>query len=88
VYGTELLMAGVMRETHPCDGGACLPVTSYGIAIPDAVLRANRDSLPIKLYTRGDSELMVYVPGNIIGHYLRTVDSVSAAFRASATKQK
>jgi hypothetical protein len=88
VYGTELLMGGVMRETHACEGGNCLPVSTYGIRIPDAVLRANRDSLPIKLFTRGDSELRVYVSGTIIGHYLRTVDSVSTALRASATKEK
>lgn len=87
-FSQELRISGVMRETHPCEAGNCLPVTSYGVAIPDAVLRANRDSFPVKLYTRGDSELVIVVPGDVIHRYLQTVDSVASALRSSSPRLK
>ena len=47
------------------------------------MLRANRDSVSIRLYGRGGAEMIVTIRRDVIDPYLRTVDSVSAALRKS-----
>jgi hypothetical protein len=43
------------------------------------MLRANRDSVAIRLYTRGGMETIVTLRRDLIDPYLAKVDSVSAA---------
>lgn len=88
IKSRELLIAGALRDAHACLGGNCLPATTYGVAIPDAVLRAHRDSLVVTFYTHSNSEFMVSFRGDLLDGYLRAVDSVSAALRSKATKTK
>lgn len=78
----------VMRESHACDGGNCLPAATYGIAIPDTIMRSDRDSLVVKLYTRTDSELSFTLRRDLIAGYLRAVDSVTAALRSPSSQRK
>ncbi len=74
-------------------GGAVPPVERRSVmqheaAIPDAVLRANRDSLVVTFYTHSNSEFLVSFRRDLLDGYLRAVDSVSTALRSKATKTK
>lgn len=82
----ELLVAGLRGEQKPCDGGNCLPARTYGVLIPDAVLREQRDSVVVRLYTRTDRELEIVLRHQLIQGYLRTVDSVATALQSKATR--
>ena len=76
-----LLSTGVSRDQYHCYWGACSPYELRGIRIRDEMLRSNRDSIAVRLYGRGDRELVVTVRRDLIDAYLSKVDSVAAALR-------
>lgn len=80
--GLLLESAGTLHDVHACHGWPdCTPFVSRLSRIPDSLLRANRDSLAVRLYGRGGTELTVTVRRDVIDAYLRTVDSVAATLR-------
>lgn len=76
-----LLSTGVRRDPYHCYWGPCSPYELLGLRIRDEMLRSNRDSIAVKLYSRGDAPLVVTVRRDLIDAYLSTVDSVAAALR-------
>jgi hypothetical protein len=77
-----LLSTGVSRDLYHCYWGPCSPYESLGIRVRDEMLRSNRDSIAVRLYGRGDAEMVLTVSRNLIDAYLSTVDSLSAALRS------
>ena len=84
----ELRVAGLRGEQKPCDGGNCLPARTYGVLIPDAVLRQQQDSVVVRLYTRTDRELEIVLRHQLVQGYLRTVDSVATALQSKSLRTK
>lgn len=81
-FGRPLQFVGLYRDVHSCDGDrGCSPYESLRARVPDAFLRASRDSIEVRIYGRNGSEEVVAIGGGVIAAYLATVDSVSAAFR-------
>jgi hypothetical protein len=80
----ELVVAGTRRDSRPCEGGYCLPATTFGVLIPDAVLRGYQDTAVVQLITISNSQLDVVLPRELIAGYLRAVDSVSASLKVRA----
>jgi hypothetical protein len=77
-----LLSTGILRDVQSCFGWPkCSPYETRGVRVPDAVLRANRDSLAVRFYGSAGSELIITVYRDLIDPYLATVDSLSAALR-------
>jgi hypothetical protein len=77
----QFRMLGVSRDAFACRFGKCSPFETIGVRIPDAYLRANRDSLPITLRGWDGRDLTITVRRGLIDAYLAAVDSVSAALR-------
>jgi hypothetical protein len=77
----QLQSTGTIRDAEACHWGSCSPFETFEVRVPDSLLRANRDSVAIKLYGRGDGEFVLAVRRDLIDPYLRTVDSVAAALR-------
>jgi hypothetical protein len=78
----QLLEAtGITRDDRACyyDKHSCTPFETFDVRVPDEMLRANRDSVAIRLYTRGGMETIVTLRRDLIDPYLAKVDSVSAA---------
>jgi hypothetical protein len=76
-----LKTTGVSRDVYACFYGSCSPFETRGVRVPDNLLRANRDSLAVRLYGRGGGELVLTLHRDVIDAYLAKVDSVSAALR-------
>lgn len=77
-----LLSTGVSRDPYHCYwGGECSPYEISGLLVSDDLLRANRDSVAVRLYSRGWEEMVITVHRPLIDAYLAAVDSVSAALR-------
>lgn len=93
VYGTRefsramtptrsLLLTGLSRDPRPCQGGPiCTPPETFGARLPDALLRANRDSVTVRFYGRSGRELVITLRRELIDAYLHAVDSVIAELR-------
>jgi hypothetical protein len=80
----QLLEAtGITHDDRACyyDVHTCTPFETFDVRVPDEMLRANRDSIAIRLYGRGGTEMIVTVRRDIIDPYLAKVDSVSASLR-------
>lgn len=73
--------AGIFRDDRACfyDVDTCTPFETFEVRVPDAMLRANRDSVAVRLYGRGGTETIVTVRRELIDAYLEKVDSVTAA---------
>ncbi|HST08175.1 MAG TPA: hypothetical protein VLJ83_08375 [Gemmatimonadaceae bacterium] len=76
-----LLSTGVSHDLYHCFWGPCSPYEVRGIRIRDEMLRSNRDSIAVKLYGRGDADIVLTARRDLIDAYLSTVDSLSAALR-------
>ena len=77
-----LLMTGVSHDVHACAfGDRCSPWETFGARVPDKVLRATGDSIPVRFYTYGGRDLVITFHRDLIGAYLAKVDSVSAELR-------
>lgn len=80
----QLLEAtGITHDDHACyyDKHTCTPFETFDVRVPDEMLRANRDSVAIRLYGRGGMEMVVTLRRDLIDPYLAKVDSVSASLR-------
>jgi len=77
----QLKLTGVSRDDRACAGGACLPMETFGVQIPDDLLRANRDSLPVRFYAHDGHEVLVTLHRDLINVYLATFDSITASLR-------
>ncbi|MGH7602358.1 MAG: hypothetical protein ACRENK_00015 [Gemmatimonadaceae bacterium] len=71
----------LLRDDYACFGGSCSPFERFEVRVPDALLRANRDSVAIQVYDGAREELIITIRRDLIDPYLRTVDSVTAALR-------
>jgi hypothetical protein len=81
VASTKLLLTGVSHDLYACYFGDCSPAETFGARIPDELLRAHRDSVPVTFYARGGRALTLTVHRAVIDSYLAAVDSVRAALR-------
>lgn len=76
-------VAGIFRDDRACfyDMDTCTPFETFEVRLPDEMLRANRDSVAVRLYGRGGTETIITVRRELIDAYLAKVDSVTAALR-------
>lgn len=82
VPGKGLTLAGGARDDHACFyGDRCSPVQTVWIAIPDSVLRLDRDSLVVTFHPRAAHDWSITLHRDLIDSYLRAVDSVAATLR-------
>lgn len=79
--GKVLRNAGNARDVDACRFGACSPNQTYGLAVPDELLRANRDSLVVTMRPRTGRSWVIRLDNSLIDSYLGTIDSVSAALK-------
>lgn len=80
--GRALRLTSVIRDAHSCQGTlTCSPKESFAVRVPDDVLRANRDSISLRLPGRAGTDLILSVRRAIIDPYLAKVDSVATALR-------
>jgi hypothetical protein len=79
-----LQATGVTHDDRACyyDVHTCTPFEAFDLRLPDEMLRGNRDSIAVRLYGPGGTEVIVTVRRNLIDPYLAKVDSVSAALSA------
>ncbi len=72
---------GITHDDRACyyDVHICTPFETFDVRVPDEMLRANRDSVAIRLYGREGMEMIVTIRRDLIDPYLAKVDSVSAA---------
>ena len=76
--GKPLLRTGVLRDPDACFYGTqCSPMEIVGVRVPDALLRAHRDSLVVRFHSTRDP-WMITLRRELIAAYLTTVDSVVA----------
>jgi hypothetical protein len=83
--GRQLEAGRIVRDPDYClTPGRCTPYEYLGVRVPDALLRASRDSLSVRLvqYGHGGADLVATLPRVVVASYLATVDSVTAALRA------
>jgi hypothetical protein len=82
-----LLSTGISRDPYHCYWGAeCSPYEVRGLRVRDEMLRANRDSIAVRIYGRGGTEMVITLHRELIDAYLSTVDSVSAELRKSSAR--
>lgn len=80
-----LVGTGMRRDYYSCFYGKhCSPMISTGVAIPDSILRANPDSLVVTFFPRVYESWTLTLRRELIGAYLKTVDSVLAQTRKAA----
>ena len=74
---------GITRDDRACyyDKHTCTPFETFDVRVPDEMLRANRESVAIRLYGRAGLETIVTLRRDLIDPYLAKVDSVSASLR-------
>lgn len=79
--GKPLLRTPVLRDPDSCLYGLhCSPMEFVGVRVPDALLRANRDSLVFTFDALRDP-WTITLRRELIAAYLTTVDSVVAEMR-------
>jgi hypothetical protein len=78
--GPVLLHTGPATDPEACNRTAvCAPSSIYTIQIPDALLRARRDSLVVTFTGGRYAEWRVSLGRDLVDAYLRVVDSVAVA---------
>jgi hypothetical protein len=88
VRGEPLLSTGWRSDPYSCFYGVhCSPMSTVGVRLPDALLRANRDSLVVNFLPRSRDPWSVTVRRALIAAYLATVDSVVASMKKTWTMQ-
>jgi hypothetical protein len=81
--GKPLLRTGWSRDAQACFYGTqCSPVDAVGVRVPDALLRANRDSLVVTFDATRDP-WTITLRRELIAAFLTSVDSVVAERRKS-----
>lgn len=77
-----LELTGISRDVHACVGGKpCSPLVTFGVLIPDELLRSNPDSIPVTFHNRGERVLVITLHRDLIDAYLSRLDSVVAVIR-------
>lgn len=80
-----LLRTSITRDLYHCWGTEeCSPLETFGVRIPDSLVRTHGDSITVKFYGRNLEDLFITLPGSLIDAYIATVDSTSAALRKKA----
>lgn len=80
--GRALRPTPVIRDAHSCQRTlTCSPKETFAVRVPDDLLRANRDSISLRLAGRAGTDLILTIRRVIIDPYLATVDSVSVRLR-------
>lgn len=81
-----LELFGYGRDIDNCRAGnaVCSPYLTFGAQIPDELLRANRDSMPVTFYATSGREITITLRRNLIDAYLGAVDSVTTALQAKS----
>jgi hypothetical protein len=86
VPGKPLLPVGG-SDSYACYYGAhCTPMVTVGVRVPDALLRANRDSLVVTFLPAGQTPWTITLRRELIAAYLTTVDSVVAEMRRVSSR--
>jgi hypothetical protein len=81
-FARPLRFTGLFRDVHSCDGDSgCSPYETLNARVPDALLRASRDSLVVRLHGRDGGESVITLHREVIDAYLETVAAVSTALR-------
>ncbi|MDP1891934.1 MAG: hypothetical protein Q8K55_13655 [Gemmatimonadaceae bacterium] len=76
--GKPLLRTGWSGDAYACFyGSRCTPIDATGVRIPDALLRANRDSLVVTFHATRNP-WTITLRRELIAAFLATVDSVVA----------
>jgi len=84
--GQPLLGEGTQRDSYSCFyGKECSPMVTFGVGIPDSILRANRDSLVVTFFPSVYEPWTITLRRELITAYLNKVDSVRADVRRTAT---
>ena len=82
--GKPLLRTGWSGDPYACFYGShCAPIDAVGVRIPDALLRAHRDSLVVTFHATRDP-WTITLRRELIAAFLATVDSVVAETSKSA----
>lgn len=77
-----LELTGIWRDGQWCIGGKpCSPPETFGVIIPDTLLRAGSDSVAVVFYERSGRRVPITLPRTLIHSYLGRVDSVVAVMR-------
>ena len=85
--GELLLNAGTQKDVYACFyGQTCSPMVAEGVRIPDALLRANRDSLVVTFYPSLQQPWSLTLRRELINAYLEKVDSVAAVMTSVASR--
>jgi hypothetical protein len=80
--GKQLLSAGSQRDPYSCFyGNDCSPRMTVGVAVPDSLLRANRDSLVVTFFPASLEPWKIAVRRELVTAYLQKVDSLVAEMR-------
>ncbi len=82
----RLLRLAAKRDSYACFYGKnCSPSVSYGVRIPDDLLRANRDSLVVTFHPAVYEPWTITLRAELITAYLSRVDSVVARMKHAET---
>lgn len=80
--GKPLMRTGELRDSYSCFfGRRCSPLTYVAVRLPDALLRASRDSLVVTFIPTGRDTWTVTLRRELIAAFLTKVDSVVAEMR-------
>jgi hypothetical protein len=83
-----LRKTATQRDVYACfDGNDCSPMVTVGVRIPDALLRANRDSLVVTFFPSVLENWTITLRRELIAAYLTKVDSVVADMRKTGATQ-
>jgi hypothetical protein len=84
--GHLLLSTGPQRDLYSCFyGNDCSPMMTVGVQVPDALLRAHRDSLVVTFFPTVREPWTITLRRDLIAAYLKKVDSVVAEMRKPGT---
>ncbi len=79
--GKPLLRTGWSSDPYACFYGShCAPIDAVGVRVPDALLRANRDSLVVTFHATRNP-WTITLRRELIAAFLASVDSVVAEMR-------
>jgi hypothetical protein len=85
--GKVLVPLGATKDPYNCFyGKQCSPMVSVGVRVPDALLRASRDSLVVTFLPSVLEPWTISLSHELISAYLKKVDSVVAEMRQGSTK--
>jgi hypothetical protein len=72
------------REVGQCGaerGGGCRLTETFGLVVPENLLRSRSDGFSVKVYARSGAEFVLDVEPLLVVEHLRVVDSLTAVVR-------